>query len=282
MIKSMTGFGKAEVAIPDKKITVEIRTLNSKQLDLAVKLPSAYRPLEYEIRALAAKALQRGKADLYISVESTARQTRACIDEELFHLYYNQLLKICREQPEIGTPGSAENNALIQSILRLPDVVSSQEESVSEQEHAAVLDAVGQALAHLDEFRTQEGAILIADLLKRIDRIEAYKQEVIPFEKARTEAIRARIRESLAQLQAEVDNNRLEQEMIFYIEKLDITEEVAASEECAGRKLGFIAQEMGREINTMGSKANNSEIQILVVKMKDELEKIKEQVLNIL
>ena len=289
MIKSMTGFGKAEVAIPDKKITVEIRTLNSKQLDLAVKLPSAYRPLEYEIRALAAKALQRGKADLYISVESTARQTRACIDEELFHLYYNQLLKICREQPEIGTPGSAENNALIQSILRLPDVVSSQEESVSEQ------DAVGQALAHLDEFRTQEGAILIADLLKRIDRIEAYKQEVIPFEKARTEAIRARIRESLAQLQAEVDNNRLEQEMIFYIEKLDITEEkvrltnhcnyfreVAASEECAGRKLGFIAQEMGREINTMGSKANNSEIQILVVKMKDELEKIKEQVLNIL
>ena len=295
MIKSMTGFGKAEVAIPDKKITVEIRTLNSKQLDLAVKLPSAYRPLEYEIRALAAKALQRGKADLYISVESTARQTRACIDEELFHLYYNQLLKICREQPEIGTPGSAENNALIQSILRLPDVVSSQEESVSEQEHAAVLDAVGQALAHLDEFRTQEGAILIADLLKRIDRIEAYKQEVIPFEKARTEAIRARIRESLAQLQAEVDNNRLEQEMIFYIEKLDITEEkvrltnhcnyfreVAASEECAGRKLGFIAQEMGREINTMGSKANNSEIQILVVKMMDELEMIKEKVLNIL
>ena len=290
MIKSMTGFGKAEVAIPDKKITVEIRTLNSKQLDLAVKLPSAYRPLEYEIRALAAKALQRGKADLYISVESTARQTRACIDEELFHLYYNQLLKICREQPEIGTPGSAENNALIQSILRLPDVVCSQEETVG-----AVLDAVGQALAHLDEFRTQEGAILIADLLKRIDRIEAYKQEVIPFEKARTEAIRARIRESLAQLQAEVDNNRLEQEMIFYIEKLDITEEkvrltnhcnyfreVAASEECAGRKLGFIAQEMGREINTMGSKANNSEIQILVVKMKDELEKIKEQVLNIL
>ena len=295
MIKSMTGFGKAEVAIPDKKITVEIRTLNSKQLDLAVKLPSAYRPLEYEIRALAAKALQRGKADLYISVESTARQTRACIDEELFHLYYNQLLKICREQPEIGTPGSAENNALIQSILRLPDVVCSQEETVGDREHEAVMEAVGQALAHLDEFRTQEGAILIADLLKRIDRIEAYKQEVIPFEKARTEAIRARIRESLAQLQTEVDNNRLEQEMIFYIEKLDITEEkvrptnhcnyfreVAASEECAGRKLGFIAQEMGREINTMGSKANNSEIQILVVKMKDELEKIKEQVLNIL
>ena len=141
MIKSMTGFGKAEVAIPDKKITVEIRTLNSKQLDLAVKLPSAYRPLEYEIRALAAKALQRGKADLYISVESTARQTRACIDEELFHLYYNQLLKICREQPEIGTPGSAENNALIQSILRLPDVVCSQEETVGAREPAGELHA---------------------------------------------------------------------------------------------------------------------------------------------
>ena len=244
---------------------------------------------------MAAKALQRGKADLYISVESTARQTRACIDEELFHLYYNQLLKICREQPEIGTPGSAENNALIQSILRLPDVVSSQEESVSEQEHAAVLDAVGQALAHLDEFRTQEGAILIADLLKRIDRIEAYKQEVIPFEKARTEAIRARIRESLAQLQAEVDNNRLEQEMIFYIEKLDINEEkhrldnhlkyfleTLQSGKGQGKKLGFISQEMGREINTLGSKSNHAEMQRIVVRMKDELEQIKEQVLNVM
>ena len=295
MIKSMTGFGKAEVAIPDKKITVEIRTLNSKQLDLAVKLPSAYRPLEYEIRALAAKALQRGKADLYISVESTARQTRACIDEELFHLYYNQLLKICREQPEIGTPGSAENNALIQSILRLPDVVCSQEETVAEEEHAALLAAVEAAAAHLDAFREQEGAILIADLLRRVELIEQYKTEVVPFEKARTETVKARILDNLSKLAVDVDRNRLEQEMIFYLEKLDITEEkvrltnhcnyfreVASSEEGAGRKLGFIAQEMGREINTMGSKANNSEIQILVVKMKDELEKIKEQVLNIL
>ena len=157
------------------------------------------------------------------------------------------------------------------------------------------MEAVEQALAHLDEFRTQEGAILIADLLKRIDRIEAYKQEVIPFEKARTEAIRARIRESLAQLQTEVDNNRLEQEMIFYIEKLDINEEkhrldnhlkyfleTLQSGKGQGKKLGFISQEMGREINTLGSKSNHAEMQRIVVRMKDELEQIKEQVLNVM
>lgn len=286
----MTGFGKAEAVLPNKKITVEIRTLNSKQLDLAVKLPSAYRPLEYEIRTLAGKALQRGKADLFVSVESTERQSGTRINEELFHIYYNQLADLCTREG-LRTTG----DTLIPSVLRLPDVIAAQEESVSDEEHAAILKATEEALTRLDAFRTQEGAILIADLLKRIDRIERYKEEVVPYEKARTEAIKIRIREALSQLQAEVDCNRLEQEMIFYIEKLDITEEkvrltnhcnyfreVAATEECAGRKLGFIAQEMGREINTMGSKANNSEIQILVVKMKDELEKIKEQVLNIL
>ena len=160
---------------------------------------------------------------------------------------------------------------------------------------AALLAAAGEAVARLDDFRLQEGATLIADLLRRVDKIEGYKEEVVPYEKARTETIKARIRENLAQLDVEVDSNRLEQEMIFYLEKLDITEEkvrlqnhcryfreVAADEETPGRKLGFIAQEMGREINTMGSKANESNIQILVVKMKDELEKIKEQVLNIL
>ncbi len=295
MIKSMTGFGKAETALSNKKITVEIRTLNSKQLDLSVKLPSAYRPLEYDIRMLAGRRLQRGKADLQISVESAAQRSTARIDGELFHIYYEQLVGICAREGITASEDSRIDNALIQSVLRLPEVVSSREESLDDDERAAVLRTVEEALDRLDAFRTQEGAILIADLLGRVDRIESFKREVEPFEKARTEAIRTRIREALAQLQAEVDCNRLEQEMIFYIEKLDITEEkvrltnhcnyfreVAASEECAGRKLGFIAQEMGREINTMGSKANNSEIQILVVRMKDELEKIKEQVLNIL
>ena len=295
MIKSMTGFGKAEVTLPDKKITVEVRTLNSKQLDLSVKLPAVYRPLEFEIRTLAGKMLQRGKADLFVSVETTAQHADARINEELFHLYYEQLRGLCLKHGMNAGGNDEIDNALLQCIMRLPDVVSTQEEAVSEEEHAAVVGAVEQALTRLDEFRLQEGAILIADLLKRVDRIEAYKQEVIPFEKARTETIKERIRENLAQLQVDFDSNRLEQEMIFYLEKLDITEEkvrltnhckyfreVAASEENVGRKLGFIAQEMGREINTMGSKANETNIQILVVKMKDELEKIKEQVLNIL
>ena len=191
--------------------------------------------------------------------------------------------------------GARPSSAMMQSVLRMPDVVSTPNETVPEEEHAALLAAAGEAVARLDDFRLQEGATLIADLLRRVDKIEGYKEEVVPYEKARTETIKARIRENLAQLDVEVDSNRLEQEMIFYLEKLDITEEkvrlqnhcryfreVAADEETPGRKLGFIAQEMGREINTMGSKANESNIQILVVKMKDELEKIKEQVLNIL
>ena len=185
--------------------------------------------------------------------------------------------------------------AILPVIMRLPDVVATEAEAISEEEHAALLAAVEAAAAHLDAFREQEGAILIADLLRRVELIEQYKTEVVPFEKARTETVKARILDNLSKLAVDVDRNRLEQEMIFYLEKLDITEEkvrlanhcryfreVAAQEEGAGRKLGFIAQEMGREINTMGSKANESNIQILVVKMKDELEKIKEQVLNIL
>ena len=186
-------------------------------------------------------------------------------------------------------------DAILPVIMRLPDVVATEAEAISEEEHAALLAAVEAAAAHLDAFREQEGAILIADLLRRVELIEQYKTEVVPFEKARTETVKARILDNLSKLAVDVDRNRLEQEMIFYLEKLDITEEkvrltnhcnyfreVASSEGGAGRKLGFIAQEMGREINTMGSKANEPNIQILVVKMKDELEKIKEQVLNIL
>ncbi len=294
MIKSMTGFGKAEVILPHKKIIAEVRTLNSKQLDLAVKLPAAYRPVEFEIRSLAARMLQRGKADLTITVESSAHQAESRINEELFHIYYKQLSELCARE-EVSPTRETIAPALIQSVLRLPEVVGSREESISDEELAAVTKAAEEALSRLDAFRVQEGAVLIADLLRRVETIEEYARQIIPFEQARTETVRSRIREALAQLQVEVDNNRLEQEMIYYIEKLDITEEkvrlanhcnyfreVAASEECAGRKLGFIAQEMGREINTTGSKANEANIQRLVVQMKDELEKIKEQVLNIL
>ena len=290
MVKSMTGFGKGEAALQNKKITVEIRSLNSKQLDLGLRLPAVYRQSEYEIRNIIARTIQRGKVDVFVTVESQAVETPARINKEVFREYLRQMTDT------LAVAGiDADYDAIVPVIMRLPEVVSTETESISDEEHAALIAATEAAAARLDAFRMQEGAILIADLLGRVDRIESYKEEVVPFEKARTETIKARILDNLEKLQADVDRNRLEQEMIFYLEKLDITEEkvrlanhcryfreVAAGEEGAGRKLGFIAQEMGREINTMGSKANESNIQILVVKMKDELEKIKEQVLNIL
>ena len=290
MVKSMTGFGKGEAALQNKKITVEIRSLNSNQLDLGLRLPAVYRQSEYEIRNIIARTIQRGKVDVFVTVESQAVETPARINKEVFREYLHQMTDT------LAFAGiDADYDAIVPVIMRLPEVVSTETESISDEEHAALIAATEAAAARLDAFRMQEGAILIADLLGRVDRIESYKEEVVPFEKARTETIKARILDNLEKLQADVDRNRLEQEMIFYLEKLDITEEkvrlanhcryfreVAAGEEGAGRKLGFIAQEMGREINTMGSKANESNIQILVVKMKDELEKIKEQVLNIL
>ena len=290
MVKSMTGFGKGEAALRNKKITVEIRSLNSKQLDLSLRLPAVYRQAEYEIRNLIARTIQRGKVDVFVTVESQAVETSARINREVFREYLRQM------NDTLSFSGiDAGYDAILPVIMRLPDVVATEAEAISEEEHAALLAAVEAAAAHLDAFREQEGAILIADLLRRVELIEGYRHEVEPFETARTETIRARILDNLATLAAEVDRNRLEQQIIIYLETLDITEEkvrltnhcnyfreVASSEEGAGRKLGFIAQEMGREINTMGSKANEPNIQILVVKMKDELEKIKEQVLNIL
>ena len=290
MVKSMTGFGKGEAALQNKKITVEIRSLNSKQLDLGLRLPAVYRQSEYEIRNIIARTIQRGKVDVFVTVESQDVETPARINKEVFREYLHQMTDT------LAFAGiDADYDAIVPVIMRLPEVISTETESISDEEHAALIAATEAAAARLDAFRMQEGAILIADLLGRVDRIESYKEEVVPFEKARTETVRARLLENLEKLQVDVDRNRLEQEMIFYLEKLDITEEkvrlanhcryfreVAAGEEGAGRKLGFIAQEMGREINTMGSKANESNIQILVVKMKDELEKIKEQVLNIL
>lgn len=290
MVKSMTGFGKGEATLQNKKITVEIRSLNSKQLDLGLRLPAVYRQSEYEIRNIITRTVQRGKVDVFVTVESQAVETPARINKEVFREYLHQMTDT------LAFAGiDADYDAIVPVVMRMPDVVSAEAESISDEEHAALVAATEAAVAQLDAFRLQEGAILIADLLGRVDKIEGYKQEVVPFEKARTETVRARLLENLEKLQVDIDRNRLEQEMIFYLEKLDITEEkvrltnhcnyfreVASSEEGAGRKLGFIAQEMGREINTMGSKANEPNIQILVVKMKDELEKIKEQVLNIL
>ena len=290
MIKSMTGFGKGEAVYGDKKFRVELRSLNSKQLDLSIKLPGKYRAAEAEVRNIITRELQRGKVDCFISVESAVAETSAHINTEAFKAYADELRRACAE-----VSLKIDDSALVQSLLRLPDVVTTEEREVSAEEVATIVEAAKSAAAELNAFRVQEGQILIADLLKRIDLIEKYRHEVEPFESARVDTIKNRIRENIEKLQLEVDNNRLEQEMIFYIEKLDITEEkvrldnhcryfreVAAEEEAAGRKLGFIAQELGREINTMGSKSNEANRQRLVVKMKDELEKIKEQVLNIL
>lgn len=286
----MTGFGKGEAVYGDKKFRVELRSLNSKQLDLSIKLPGKYRAAEAEVRNIITRELQRGKVDCFISVESAVAETSAHINTEAFKAYADELRRACTE-----VSLKIDDSALVQSLLRLPDVVTTEEREVSAEEVATIVEAAKSAAAELNAFRVQEGQILIADLLKRIDLIEQYRHEVEPFESARVDTIKNRIRENIEKLQLEVDNNRLEQEMIFYIEKLDITEEkvrldnhcryfreVAAEEEAAGRKLGFIAQELGREINTMGSKSNEANMQRLVVKMKDELEKIKEQVLNIL
>ena len=290
MIKSMTGFGKGEAVVDNKKFRVELRSLNSKQLDLNIKIPSRYRAAEAEVRSVVTQLLQRGKVDCFVSFETSQTETSAHINSNMFAAYATELRKVCGES---GL--SPDDAAIMSAVLRMPDVVANEECEVSDAELQAIVEATREAAMQLDAFREQEGAILIADLLKRIDLIEQYRHEVEPYEQARVEVIKSRIRENIQKLAIDVDNNRLEQEMIFYIEKLDITEEkvrldnhcryfreVAADEEAPGRKLGFIAQELGREINTMGSKSNEANMQRLVVQMKDELEKIKEQVLNIL
>ena len=290
MQRSMTGFGKAEVVVNGKTFTAEIRSLNSKQLDLGVKTPAAYRELENDIRSLVSKRVVRGKVDMMVSVASNEVATASRIDKPLFAAYIKQM------NEALAYAGvQVDYEAIIPSVMKMPNVIQNDTVEASDDEKSAIMQAVESAIDKLDAFRKQEGAILIADLLRRVDLIEQMRNEIIPFEAQRTEAVRQRIREGIEKLGVEVDNNRLEQEMIFYIEKLDITEEkvrlenhckyfreVAHNEEQAGRKLGFIAQEMGREINTMGSKSNEANMQRLVVKMKDELEKIKEQVLNIL
>ena len=286
----MTGFGKAEVKVGEKCFVAEIRSLNSKQLDLSVKLPMAFRAAEAEVRSVVSKALVRGKVDVLITMQSESVETSGEVNKEIFRAYLGQVTDA------LSYSGiDAAYDVIVPAVLRMPNVLTTEVESATDSDIAAIVEAVTLACERLNAFRVQEGAVLISDLLARVDKIEAYRDQITPFEAQRADAVRARIREGIEKLGVEVDENRLEQEMIFYIEKLDITEEkvrlaahcnyfrqVADTEADAGRKLGFITQEMGREINTTGSKANNHDIQVLVVKMKDELEKIKEQVLNIL
>lgn len=291
MIKSMTGYGRAERHTDLRKITVEIKSLNSKQLDLSARIPSLYREKEYEIRSNVGKSLSRGKVDLFISVENLgAKAVAGTINVDLFHSYYRQLSDLA---DEVGY--DMANEPVMQTILKMPDVLGSDTVKIDDTEWNALMEAVAEALDNINGFRLQEGAVLIADLLERVGIIEELMVQVVPYEGERIETVRARLSENIAKLQLNIENNRFEQEVIYYLEKFDITEEkvrlkqhcdyfrtVATESEGVGRKLGFISQEIGREINTMGSKANHAEIQKIVVQMKDELEKIKEQLLNIL
>ena len=288
----MTGFGKAVVVFKDKKITVEIKSLNSKQLDLAIRLPQAYREIELELRNMVAKTLERGKADLYIYTEANESSTTATINIEAMAAYKRQLQQLSE------TLGIPEPQDWLATLLRMPDAIKSDAGSgdMEEGEIEAIKQATTQAVDALIEFRTQEGRRLEQFFKQKIENIRALLNDVAPLEAERIAKIKARILDSLSKLDGvEYDHNRFEQEMIFYIEKLDITEEklrlrnhldyfidTLENGHGQGKKLGFISQEMGREINTLGSKSNHAEMQIIVVKMKDELEQIKEQVLNVM
>ncbi len=287
----MTGYGKSVVNYKGKKITVEVKSLNSKSLDLMARVAPAYREKEMEIRQMLAKTLERGKVDFCIWVEKTADADATPINMSLVENYYRQIKQIA------SGLGLAEPQDWFATLLRLPDVmVKPEHEELDDEEWQVVRKAVADAVEKLVEFRKQEGAALQRKFAEKIDNIEQLLAQIEPFEKQRVEKIRGRIVDGLTNIpEVEYDKNRLEQELIYYIEKLDISEEkqrlanhlkyfreTMEEGHGQGKKLGFIAQEMGREINTTGSKSNLAEMQNLVVKMKDELEQIKEQVLNAL
>ena len=291
MIQSMTGYGKAVVAYKDKKIHVEVKSLNSKQLDLNTRIAALYREKEMEMRQMVAEALIRGKVDMSVWIEKDMAVDPTPINAALVENYYQQIKSIS-EKTGIPVPED-----WFYTLLRMPDVLTKTDtEELEEDEWQTVKGAVSEALKNLVDFRTQEGAALQKKFTEKIDNIAILLAEIEPYEKSRVEKIKQRIVEGLQQIPGvDYDKNRLEQELIYYIEKLDISEEKQrltnhlkyfrdTMNEPAGqgKKLGFIAQEMGREINTTGSKSNQAEMQNLVVKMKDELEQIKEQVLNAL
>ena len=292
MILSMTGFGKAVVIDNNRKITAEIKSLNSKQLDLAIRLPQAYREIELDLRNQVAHSLERGKGDLYIYTEAIDNASAVNLNLPLLKEYKAQ---IERMSEELNIPLPVDWYA---TLLRMPDAIKTDINGtdVDESELKAVIEAVEKAMEALIEFRTQEGARLQAFFTDKIANIQALLGEVDGYEAERVAKIKGRIQESLNKLESvDYDQNRFEQEMIFYIEKLDITEEkirlqnhlnyflsTMEAGHGQGKKLGFISQEMGREINTLGSKSNHAELQKVVVRMKDELEQIKEQVLNVM
>jgi len=287
----MTGYGKAECELSDKKIIVEIKSLNSKNLDIYTKIPGLYREKELEIRNIINKYLLRGKVEFIMYYEITDVSKSTNINATLVKNYYNQLKAIA---DDLGLETSEQ---LLQMAIRMPDTLNTDVNEINEEDWVKIQHTIEQALQQLDAFRVQEGEYLKNDLKSRIQLIMDYKNQILPYEKARTQKVKEKINESLrvAIESQDIDRNRFEQEIIYYLEKLDITEEkVRLTNHCNyfiesidepesnGKKLSFVSQEIGREINTIGSKANDSDIQKIVVLMKDELEKIKEQLLNIL
>lgn len=288
MLQSMTGFGKSNGLYQSKKVSIEIRSLNSKGLDLNLRIPSAYRELESELRKLLGEQLDRGKIDFGIYIESQADQSNGLINSELATLYYQELKKLNESWSEAPVD-------YLSLVLRLPEVLNQQAPEVSDEEKKFIMDLALSACEKLTQFRAQEGEALHADFTEKIESIRNGIQEIQVFEPERIQVIRERISKALSDLSdVRIDENRLEQEMIFYLEKLDVSEEKMRLTNHLdyflntmviprnGKKLGFICQEMGREINTLGSKCNHAEIQKRVVDMKDNLEKMKEQILNTL
>jgi uncharacterized protein (TIGR00255 family) len=288
MIQSMTGFGKSNGVYHSKKVSVEVRSLNSKGLDLTLKIPSAYRELDSEIRKKVAEKLDRGKIDLGIYIESSGDASNGLINKELASHYYRELkaLNDSWNEPPVD---------YLSLVVRMPEVLNQQSFELDQDERSFMLDLMAESLEKLNEFRKQEGEALRIEFTKRIAEIRDLLLEIPNFEKERVQTIRERIAKGIAEIEGlNVDDNRMEQEMIFYIEKFDISEEKMRLNNHldyfietlniprSGKKLGFIAQEIGREINTLGSKSNHSEMQKRVVEMKDALEKIKEQILNTL
>jgi uncharacterized protein (TIGR00255 family) len=291
MIKSMTGYGKGQADLPGKSITIELRSLNSKQLDLNLRAPQIFREKEMEIRTFLGQTLERGKIDASLNIESKTENPMVSFNRPLALQYYNQLRSLSESIPE------AKLDDILSILVRLPDVFKIEKEEISEEEWEQIHLCLVKAAQDLNEFRCVEGQELEKDFIYRINLINTLLSQVEPFENGRVESFRNRLKTHLEELAPDLnyDANRLEQELIYYIEKLDITEEkirlkkhigyflsTLKDSESPGKKLGFIVQEIGREINTLGSKANDADIQKIVVQMKDELEKVKEQLANIL
>lgn len=287
----MTGFGKASCELENKKITIEVKSLNSKQLDINSRIPGFYKEKDIEVRNLISQTLVRGKVEFSMYAEVNGTDHSSVINKEIVKGYFKQFSEITKEL------GLDQNTELLPTIMRLPDTLKTEREELDEDEWKVLLISIKQALNDLNTFRKQEGEALEGDILKRINNISELLIQVEPLEPQRIERVKTRLQNNLNELleKDDVDKNRFEQELIFYLEKLDITEEkvrlrnhceyflkTAAFDEPVGKKLGFISQEIGREINTLGSKANDSDMQKLVIRMKDELEKIKEQLLNVL